>query len=412
MSESDAVLTQADLKALEALQADASELEFIETLLDRFNIFEAIGVVGQEVRHSRFLAFLLDPYQKHGLGDLFFKRLLRKVLDSSGTAPFPSLLENLDKLDLSQTQVNTERYNIDILLTNKAHVLAVIVENKLWSTEHSDQLNRYYGIVRKNYPRWHVAGIYLTPHGSSPSHEAYLSLSYTAVCEIVDGILETRGSTVSPDVRISLEHYLLMLRRHIVDDPKIVSLCKDMYQRHRRAFDLVYKYRPDAQAELLTFLERLVEQELEFELDESSKSRVRFVAQDWDTPALRKGSNWTSSGRILLFEFWNESVSLDLKLMIGPGEAEPRQKLLDMARVNLEVFRLPQKSDFKHGAIFSRPFLRKGMYEGHITQAEREEEIRRHWDEFLDKDLPRIEEALRGEAWIWEPLETDEPQHH
>jgi PD-(D/E)XK nuclease superfamily protein len=52
----------------------------IEVLLDRFNIFEAIGFVGQELMHSRFLAFLLDPSKSHGLGDLLLKRLLRETL--------------------------------------------------------------------------------------------------------------------------------------------------------------------------------------------------------------------------------------------------------------------------------------------------------------------------------------------
>ena len=60
---------QADLEALEALQADASELERIEELLDRFNVFEAIGFVDNEVMHSNFLAFLFDPKRNDGLKD-------------------------------------------------------------------------------------------------------------------------------------------------------------------------------------------------------------------------------------------------------------------------------------------------------------------------------------------------------
>jgi hypothetical protein len=79
MSESEAASTQADLAALRALQADASELERIEALLDRFNVFEAIGFVGQEVNHSRFLAFLLNPKQNHSLNDLFLKSILQNV---------------------------------------------------------------------------------------------------------------------------------------------------------------------------------------------------------------------------------------------------------------------------------------------------------------------------------------------
>ncbi len=60
---SESASTQADFEALKALQADAPELERIENLLDRFNVFETIGFVGQEVMRSRFLAFLALAYQ-------------------------------------------------------------------------------------------------------------------------------------------------------------------------------------------------------------------------------------------------------------------------------------------------------------------------------------------------------------
>jgi hypothetical protein len=43
MSESEDASTKADLEALKALKADASKLEQIEGLLNRFNVFEAIG---------------------------------------------------------------------------------------------------------------------------------------------------------------------------------------------------------------------------------------------------------------------------------------------------------------------------------------------------------------------------------
>ncbi|MDQ3237363.1 MAG: PD-(D/E)XK nuclease family protein [Actinomycetota bacterium] len=50
-----------DLKALENFIVGNAELEKLEAMLDRFNIFEAVGLVRQEVKHSTFLAFLLDP---------------------------------------------------------------------------------------------------------------------------------------------------------------------------------------------------------------------------------------------------------------------------------------------------------------------------------------------------------------
>jgi hypothetical protein len=45
MRESRTDSIEADFDALEALEADASELAHIEDLLDRLNIFEAIAIV-------------------------------------------------------------------------------------------------------------------------------------------------------------------------------------------------------------------------------------------------------------------------------------------------------------------------------------------------------------------------------
>ena len=58
MSRIEAHRVEDDLEALRALQEDAPELDRIEALLDRFNVFEAIGFVGQELMHSKFLALI------------------------------------------------------------------------------------------------------------------------------------------------------------------------------------------------------------------------------------------------------------------------------------------------------------------------------------------------------------------
>src|SRR5438270_11312729 len=86
----------ANQKELEALVVDNLDLERLEALLDQFNIFEAIGAVWQELRHSDFLAFLLDPQQNHGLGDVFLKRLLQKVLVSAESDRMPITPIDLD----------------------------------------------------------------------------------------------------------------------------------------------------------------------------------------------------------------------------------------------------------------------------------------------------------------------------
>ena len=49
-----------DRKTLEDLVIDNPDLERLEALLEEFNIFEVLGAVNVELRHSEFLAFLMN----------------------------------------------------------------------------------------------------------------------------------------------------------------------------------------------------------------------------------------------------------------------------------------------------------------------------------------------------------------
>ena len=52
---------QEQMRQIEAFVVDNPQLEQLEALIAEFNIFEAMGVVRQELRHSDFLAFMLNP---------------------------------------------------------------------------------------------------------------------------------------------------------------------------------------------------------------------------------------------------------------------------------------------------------------------------------------------------------------
>ncbi len=190
-----------ELSALEALVVDNPDIERLEVLLGQFNIFEALRAVRQEVRHSDFLAYLLDPTQNHGLGDEFARRLLQKALTLANTQPLPLSPIDLDIWSLNELVVQREWQNIDLLLSDEPHRLAVIIENKIDSSEHSDQLERYLGIVRQHHPEWNILGLYLSPDGDAPSHETYIPLDYATVCKIVERLIESRSSTIGADIR-------------------------------------------------------------------------------------------------------------------------------------------------------------------------------------------------------------------
>jgi hypothetical protein len=71
--------TQTAMAALEGFLVNNPDLERLEADVSRLNVFEAMGVVRHELRHSNFLAMLVDPRQTHGLGSIFAKRLLQWV---------------------------------------------------------------------------------------------------------------------------------------------------------------------------------------------------------------------------------------------------------------------------------------------------------------------------------------------
>ncbi len=406
---------RSDLEALGALQADAPELDRIEALLDRFNVFETIGFVTDELMHSSFLAFLLDPKRNDGLGDLLLKEVLREGLTAAHGILPPSVfggldrvLQDLDSMDLGRTVVRREHRDIDILLTNEAHKFAVIIENKICSPEQSGQLDKYDRIVRHSHPGWDVLKIYLTPYGATPTHEEYVPLSYGSVCDIVDRILEDRGSTLDPDVRMSMEHYVGMVRRNILGDPEVVRQCQEMYRKHKRALDLIYKHRPDVRAQIRPIVEDLIRRNPRLKPDASTKDNIRFVVGEWDkAPALLTAEKRTPYGRILIFEVWNKLSSLNLHLFINPGPESIRRGLLKMVRANPEVFSIPSSDKSKWLSIYFRQLLNQEAYEV-LDEEEREQEIRERWEEFLENDLPRIETFLKRETWIWESTETGE----
>ena len=88
--------TAVDRLELERLIVDNRDLERLESLLAQFNVFEAVSVVRQELRHSDFLAFMLDSRQTHGLGDAFLKRLLQGAIQRGSATSNPVSAIDLD----------------------------------------------------------------------------------------------------------------------------------------------------------------------------------------------------------------------------------------------------------------------------------------------------------------------------
>ena len=373
------------------------DLTRLETELAQFNLFEAIGVVRSEVRHSDFLAFLLDPSQNHGLGEFFLKSFLQHTLLSARGGDLALNPIEVDTWDLGDTEVRREWQNIDILLINQRLGFICLIENKIDAGEHSGQLKRYRKIIEHNFGGFKILPILLSKEGDDPSDEHYIGIDYSLICQLVEGTLATRKSTLGADVATAIGHYAEMLRRHIVSDSEIIDLAQTIYRKHRQALDIIFEHRPDTQSELSSYLQDLVNATADFVLLRGSKTYTTFVPKSWDIyPQLMHGED--EIGRLLTFEFNNRSDRVVLYLSLRPGELAVRTEiwnLLEPIRIASKLGKRGMTLNARYNQIWKQQLLSKNDLED-ASLEDLTPKLERQWRRFVDSDLPPISKVIAG----------------
>ena len=386
------------IQDLERFVLDNPDLERLEAVLDDFNPFVALRWTRQEIRHSAFLRWLLDPSETHGLGSYYLRAFLKRLAHKSrgmGTAT-PSVID-VDGWEYSKAQVLSEWNNIDILIRDDRNQLICVVENKVDSTEHSQQLQRYREIVESQFPDYKKLLAFLTVEGDTPSDEAYVAFRYEEIAELTAETMDRRADQLSPDVATFIGHYLEMLRRHIVQDSEIQELCQRIYDSHRRALDVIFEHRPDRQSELGEFLLGLIAGNDALLPDHSSKSYIRFIPQGLDALPLH-GSGWTPTKRLIVFELDQSSGGLRFKIILGPGRPESRDAIHAWVKDRSDAFnRAGTKLYPEWWSFHSEEWIAKGQYE-ELELDDLKEQVRTRFQKLIDTDLPEFIEALDGLA--------------
>jgi hypothetical protein len=371
------------------------DLETLEALAKRFNIFEALGVVRAERTHSKFLGFLLNPKESHGLGSRFLKRFLQTALEyPPKTAPLTPI--EIDLLDLSEAEILFEHDNIDVLIRDVQNDINVIVENKVDSTQHSGQLAKYYERESARYPRRRVFGIYLTIDGDDPENDNYASISHSAIPRLLSELSEAPGLHIDPEVQFALRQYSEALGRHFMADAEIKKLCEKLYRQHKKAIDLIVSHIPDTKAAVRKRLEELVEANGSLTLDDCTNAYVRFIPRSLDLPCFRCGSGYTTSKRLFLFELKIDR-SVWFYMEMGPGDPQRRKQVHDLTLANKNTFQTEKKLYPLWQCLFKKPI--NVQLDGGIDQEQIITAIESKWQEFLEKDLPGIEQAFLAHQW-------------
>ena len=184
-----------------------------ETDLPKFNLFNVLGVQHLERQHSEVIAWLLDPYCSHGLYDAFLRLFLcdvtiqaRKIGISAPSA------KTVRSWNLRSTEVDRECAGIDIQLVNNESRFICIIENKVFSDEHTNQLTRYFNQTTSRFEGFHIIPVFLTPYGVRPKKRAdacyYVPFSYKQIADLSERTIRKFQSSMHPGVHSFVSQYI------------------------------------------------------------------------------------------------------------------------------------------------------------------------------------------------------------
>ncbi|MDE1947090.1 MAG: PD-(D/E)XK nuclease family protein [Burkholderiales bacterium] len=299
------------LALIEALR----NLERDFKLATGFNVFDALAIARQEIRHSRFLAFLLDPASPHGLGSAFLRGILSLAVAEHPDPPVSRL--DVAIADLAACIVHCERDHFDITVEVPSLQLLFVIENKIDAAESDEQLSKYRQLAISRYRDHRFMGTFLTPSGYDGEDDNWGTMGYAAA--IAELKLALQSASVPAEVAMTAAHYIELVERKIVPSQALIDACKRIYQQHRTAFDLVVQHGQEP------ILAQAFDQFMQASDRGLSSTAVRsntafFLFEDWlKIPGFPQADRkrWTSTFPVLMW-FEVRPKRLHLRLEVGP----------------------------------------------------------------------------------------------
>lgn len=209
------------------------------------NIFHILGVQDFEIRHSNFLAWLLQNEEK----------FLRKFLTNKKICNLSQ--DEVSKMCLKRENVTVSREyrkenngrSVDIVVEFKKEKLAIIIENKWHATEGENQLSDYYNLLKnsKNFKDYKTIYIFLTLNGIEPKNEIdkknYLSVSYKSILEIMEKLYDNKK--IVRDKEIFIKQYIEILRENTEDVMDRVKIYYELYKENKEIMTEMVEYIPN-----------------------------------------------------------------------------------------------------------------------------------------------------------------------
>lgn len=192
------------------LEARKSRIKSQRATAEDMNIFEILNFKYDEVRHSKFLAWLLDLEGEHAQESLFFKNFLKCV-------KLP--IRHADVLYKVETEVKHDDSQIDIEIAGIKNEFIIHIETKVNAAEGEEQLKRETNDLKKKGNTFkidseNIHALYLTPEGSLPGNAGiFRAISWRQIAEAIKAF---KNEAEAERVKWVAEQYLAIIESFII----------------------------------------------------------------------------------------------------------------------------------------------------------------------------------------------------
>lgn len=353
--------------------------EKLKKFTDEVNIFEILEISNAELKHSLMISYIFTPSQSHGLGTLPLEKFFVKF----------DIKEDIDYTDI---EVKREYKNIDILIKSDKSKVIVIIENKIKTSEHSNQLNRYKEIIDEEYEGYTKKYFYLTPNGDMSSDpENWKSLSYNDILEIIEDL---KLKNINRKIRMLIEDYKELIRRKIVIDSELNKLCKKIYIKHKQAIDLIIN-NIEIEADYIrgiieNYLIELNEKKIiNYNSSHSSNKHLRFTTNDLDEKfpiAPLPANKYWKEGHKVFYEIKIYKTELILQISFYGEWLNENKENLNKANEFLDELGFNKDNEKKEYKYLTRTFTTSSSCKDlSSNNSENEQAIKKELDKMLEK---------------------------
>lgn len=304
--------------------------------LDVYCPFEAMGVARYEIRHSNFLADVIDPLRPHGFGDTLLRAFLGTLLKAHGDHETRLALH---LADLGRVTILREWKHIDLVVDfpDAPHIPIFVVEIKVEAREHGDQLAAYEAHMERSFPDRPCLFFFLSPNGTDASSDEWVPVSFEELLLAFEEVVE-RSVTGNDKAQAMLASYISMVRRRYVPDEKLEELARQLWTKHSQALEYLVGQRPNVMrdvsqqvqsADNVAKIIRDVQATtgLLMAQDSSSNTYFRFYVPAWAELPDMMGGDFTRSKHLLLLEAEVYGERIHVRMILGRGEQPKREAL-------------------------------------------------------------------------------------